>query len=541
MLGRESNSKSKIKRNAAETKAYLVGGGIGSLAAAVYMLRDGGMQGRNIHILEVGHVNGGAMDGSGNPAEGYMIRGGRMLNEPAYECLQDLMHEIPSMEFPDISLYQEYMEFNEEFKTVARARLVNADGSKVDVTKMGFDKDDRGKMMKLIMEKEENLNGMRINQYFDAHFFETNFWYMWQTTFGFEPWNSATELKRYMIRFMHEFPRIHTLAGVSRTTFNQYESIIEPFLNYLANHGVQFRMGARVNDIVFKEAVEGRLVSEIRYTENGTDHTIAVEPDDMVFFTNGSMVENAAIGTHSTPAEFNRGADAPSFSLWKKIAAGRPEFGKPEVFCGDPNASAWQSFTVTINDNPALFDYIQRFTRNHPGGGALMTFKDSNWLLSTVVARQPHFRRQPANAQVFWGYGLYLDKPGNHVPKTMPECSGAEIMSELLFHLHALEQEEALMKNVICKPCIMPYITSMFMPRSLGDRPQVLPDGYENFAFLGQFSEQPDDVVFTVEYSCRTAQRAVYHMLGVDKKLTPVNKHEREPKVLLDSFLKLHS
>jgi len=35
-----------------KTKAYLVGGGIGSLAAATFVIRDAGLPGGNISILE---------------------------------------------------------------------------------------------------------------------------------------------------------------------------------------------------------------------------------------------------------------------------------------------------------------------------------------------------------------------------------------------------------------------------------------------------------------------------------------------------------
>lgn len=191
--------------------------------------------------------------------------------------------------------------------------------------------------------------------------------------------------------------------------------------------------------------------------------------------------------------------------------------------------------------NPAFFEYMQRFTRNHPGGGALVTVRDSNPLMSIVVARQPHFKNQPDNSQIFWGYFLYPDKPGDYIKKTMIECTGMEIIEELLYHLHALDKKDDFTKNLICRTCIMPYIDALFMARNLGDRPDVNLKGYGNLAFISQFAEQPEDVVFTVEYSVRCAQRAIYHLFGVDKKVIPVSQHELEPKVLLQSFLKLHS
>lgn len=536
--------KSSIKRRPATTNVYMIGSGIGSLAAAIYLIRDARVPGKNIKIFESLDVDGGSLDGAGDVKRGYMIRGGRMLNIPTYECLQDVMTEIPSIEFDDISLEEEFLEYNQEFKTHSRARLVDKNGAKVDVTQMGFSPDDRMDMEKLIlMETEKSLGAKRIDEVFDPHFFKTNFWFMWQTTFAFQPWSSAAELRRYMIRFMHEFPRIHTLAGVARTAYNQHDSIVKPMVDWLRGQGVQIILGARVTDILFDQNKKGEnLATKIEYVQRGKKHTINVAPTDIVTFTNGCMTDNSDEASTDTVAKYNTAQTAPSFELWKKIANGRPEFGDPDVFCSRPDESMWMSFTVTINNNPKLFEYIQRFTRNHPGGGALVTFKDSAWRLSFVVARQPHFKNQPMDTQIFWGYALNMFVDGDYVKKPMYKCTGREIMTELMGQLHIPKRDQAeMMRGVICRTSIMPYITSQFQPRKIGDRPLVIPQGYENFAFISQFAEVPDDVVFTMEYSVRAAQRAVYYLMGVDKDLTPISKHQYSPRTLLKSFLKLHS
>ena len=536
--------KSSIKRRPATTNVYMIGSGIGSLAAAIYLIRDARVPGKNIKIFESLDVDGGSLDGAGDAKRGYMIRGGRMLNIPTYECLQDVMTEIPSIEFDDISLEEEFLEYNQEFKTHSRARLVDKNGGKVDVTQMGFSPDDRMDMEKLIlMETEKSLGAKRIDEVFGPHFFKTNFWFMWQTTFAFQPWSSAAELRRYMIRFMHEFPRIHTLAGVARTAYNQHDSIVKPMVDWLRGQGVQIILGARVTDILFDQNKKGEnLATTIEYVQRGKKHTINVAPTDIVTFTNGCMTDNSDEASTDTVAKYNTAQTAPSFELWKKIANGRPEFGDPDVFCSRPDESMWMSFTVTINNNPKLFEYIQRFTRNHPGGGALVTFKDSAWRLSFVVARQPHFKNQPMDTQIFWGYALNMFVDGDYVKKPMYKCTGREIMTELMGQLHIPKRDQAeMMRGVICRTSIMPYITSQFQPRKIGDRPLVIPQGYENFAFVSQFAEVPDDVVFTMEYSVRAAQRAVYYLMGVDKDLTPISKHQYSPRTLLKSFLKLHS
>ena len=536
--------KSKIKRQPANTKVYMIGSGIGSLAAAVYLIRDAHVPGKNIQILETLDVDGGSLDGSGDAKRGFMIRGGRMLNIPTYECLQDVMSEIPSIEFDNISLEEEFLEYNQEFKTHSRARLVDKNGNKVDVTKMGFSPNDRMEMEKLIlMETEKSLGAKRIDQVFGKHFFKTNFWYMWQTTFAFQPWSSAAELRRYMIRFMHEFPRIHTLAGVARTAYNQHDSIVKPMVEWLREHGVKIVFNARVADINFSQMRDGAYVADrITYVQNGKNRNISIAPTDIVLFTNGCMTDNSNEAGTDMVAKYIKDDTAPSFELWRKIANGRPEFGDPDVFCGRPDESMWMSFTVTINNNPRLINYIQRFSRNHPGGGGLMTFKDSAWRLSIVVARQPHFKNQPMDTEIFWGYSLNMFVDGDYVKKPMYKCTGREIMTELMGHLHIPKAEQSeMMRGVICRTSIMPYITSQFQPRRPGDRPNVIPVGYENFAFVSQFAEVPDDVVFTMEYSVRAAQRAVYYLMEVDKDLTPINRHQYSPRTMLKAFLKLHS
>lgn len=537
--------KSLIHRRASATDVYIIGGGIGALAASVYLIRDANVSGKNIHILETLSVAGGSLDGAGDARRGYMIRGGRMLNIPTYECFQDMISAVPSIEFDDIDMEREFLNFNDEFKTHSRARLVNADGAKVDVTRMGFSTSDRLEMEKLILvESEESLGAKRIDDVFGKHFFETNFWLMWQTTFAFQPWSSAAELRRYMLRFMHEFPRIHTLAGVARTAFNQYDSVVLPIKQWLTAHGVQISFNTTVTDIHFVTDKSGNKVADriICTVQGGKERVIDVRPTDIVLMTNGCMTDNSDEATTDTVAKYNRDSNSPSFELWRRIARGRPEFGNPEVFCGCPDESMWMSFTTTINNNPDVLGYIQKFTTNHPGGGALVTFRESAWRMSIVVARQPHFKNQSADTNIFWGYSLNMFVDGDYVKKPMYKCTGREIMTELMGHLHVPKKQQSdMMRGVICRTSIMPYINSQFQPRRAGDRPDVNPRGYENFAFVSQFAEQPDDVVFTMEYSVRAAQRAVYYLMGIDKDLTPINKHQYSPRTLLKSFLKLHS
>jgi oleate hydratase len=159
-------------------------------------------------------------------------------------------------------------------------------------------------------------------------------------------------------------------------------------------------------------------------------------------------------------------------------------------------------------------------------------------LMSVVLAHQPHFASQPADVQVFWGYALHPDRIGNFVPKAMSACSGQEIIQELCGHLNF---DLNVLAGGVCIPCRMPYITSMFMPRSVGDRPLPVPRNSRNLAFVSQFVELPDDVVFTVEYSVRAAQTAVYQLLQVERRVPPVLHHDQSISVQIASAIKAFS
>ena len=516
-------------------KAYLVGGGIGSLAAAAFLIRDGGVPGANITIYESLPVLGGSLDGAGNASDGYSLRGGRMFTSDNYECLWALFKTIPSLADPDKSVYAEFVEFNERIKAHSKARLVNRHRAIVDVGSMGFSMADRVELVRLAEASEEKLASSRITDWLSPPFFETAFWFMWSTTFAFQPWHSAVEFKRYLHRFMMEFPRIETLAGVKRTVYNQYDSLVRPLESWLAARGVRFERGCTVDDLVL-ETVGGKIaVTAIAWTKAGAAGTVAVGADDLVFFQNGSMTDASSLGSMTSAPRPLTKEDSRGWRLWEKIAEGRPEFGVPAAFNSSIPESYWPSFTVTLRDS-AFFDKMETFSGNEAGTGGLVTFIDSNWLMSVVLAHQPHFLGQPDDVRVFWGYALHADRIGNFVAKPMSNCGGAEVLQELCGHLNF--DMATTFASANCIPCRMPYITSMFMPRAKTDRPLPVPKNSRNLAFVSQFVEIPDDVVFTVEFSVRAAQMAVYQLLGIDREIPPILRHDQSIAVVLDSIVK---
>ncbi|MDU0959368.1 MAG: oleate hydratase, partial [Bradyrhizobium sp.] len=187
-------------------KAYFIGGGVGSLAGAAFLIRDAAIPGHDIVIYDALALFGGSLDGAQLANGAYSLRGGRMLTTDHYECTWDLLSSIPSLERPGLSVHDETVAFNEENKAHSRARLVDRNRFKLDVSHMGFSGRDRLELLRLVETSEETLGNSRITDWLSPGFFESNFWYMWQTTFAFQPWHSAVELKRYLHRFMNEFP-----------------------------------------------------------------------------------------------------------------------------------------------------------------------------------------------------------------------------------------------------------------------------------------------------------------------------------------------
>jgi oleate hydratase len=354
---------------------------------------------------------------------------------------------------------------------------------------------------------------------------------MWSTTFAFQPWHSAVEFRRYLLRFAHMTSGFSQLHGIMRTVYNQYDSMVRPLRKWLDEHGVKFRVNTRVLDLQCDENDESNKVVALLCENDGVNFEIPVGTADKVFVTLGSMTAGSSLGNTNRPAEFNKRDSSGAWALWKTIATGRPEFGHPGAFSDHVDESKWVSFTATLHD-PTLFRLIRDLTGNVPGEGGLITFPDSNWHASIVLPHQPHFIGQPEDVEVFWGYGLFVDRPGNYVDKPMSECSGKEIMSEILGHLHIQADAPAILKDAICIPCMMPFITSQFLRRRPGDRPQILPHLWENLAFIGQFCEIPDDVVFTVEYSIRSAQTAVYALLGLNRNAPDVYQGTNNPRIV---------
>ena len=350
----------------------------------------------------------------------------------------------------------------------------------------------------------------------------------------FQPWHSAVEFKRYLHRFIKEFSRIETLAGVKRTVFNQYDLLVRPLEGWLEKHGVRFIKGCTVADLDLTHIDGKTAVSGLKLRRNGKSETVAVGADDIVIIQNASMTDASSLGSMTNAPKHLTKTESGGWVLWRSFAKIDPAFGNPAAFNASIPESYWPSFTVTLKDL-AFFDQMEAFTGNKAGTGGLVTFKDLRWLMSVVLAHQPHFANQPDGVYVFWGYALHADRVGDFVAKPMSECSGREILQELCGHLNFDFDTTLQAQTASPAGCLTSPACSCRGGRETGPlRCRVA----RNLAFVSQFVEIPEDVVFTVEYSVRVAQMAIYQLLNIKREIPPILHHDKSLKVNFDAVIK---
>ena len=527
-----------------DKRAWFVGSGLASLAGAAFLVRDGQMAGERITILEQQRIPGGALDGIKEPERGFVVRGGREM-ENHFECLWDLFRSVPSMEIEGASVLDEFYWLNKDDPNFSLQRVTHQQGRDAGTNGL-FALTERAQrdLMKVFMATREEMEGKRIDEVFGADFLASNFWLYWRTMFAFEPWHSALEMKLYLHRFVHHIGGLPDFSALKFTKYNQYESLVLPLVKWLMEHGVVFRYDTEVTDVDFSFTDGRKQATALHWVSGGERGGVELTADDLLFTTIGSLTENSDNGDQHTPAKLDEGP-APAWDLWRRIASKHPDFGRPDVFGSHIPQTKWESATVTTLDR-RIPEYIQKVCKRDPfsGGvvtGGIVTVRDSSWLLSWTVNRQPHFKQQSKDQIVVWLYSLFVDVPGDYVKKPMQECTGEEITREWLYHLGVpVEQiDELAAEAAKCVPVMMPYVTSFFMPRKAGDRPDVVPPGAVNFAFIGQFAETTRDCIFTTEYSVRTGMEAAYQLLGVERGVPEVFNSTYDVRSLLNAASRL--
>lgn len=530
-------------------KAYIIGGGIGGLAAAFYLIRDGHMPAENITILEEMEVEGGSMDGAGNPEDGYIVRGGREMNWN-YDTLWDLFQDVPAVELPEgYSVLDEYRMVNDNDPNYSKARLMHKCGEVMDFTDFGLSKYQQWEMIKLILKRKEDLDDITIEEYFSTGFLESNFWSLFRSMFAFKNCHSLLETKLYMHRFLDSIDGFGDMSVLVFPKYNQFDTFIKPLANMLRDKGVKVQFGTRVHDLDMTLSSGQMIVTGLNCVVAEQEQRIEVADGDLVFALTGSMTENTAYGDMDTVPELTVGRHEPGvqsgWDLWKNLAEKSPVFGKPEKFYGDVDQSIWESATLTCKPSP-LVDKLTELSVNDPYSGrtvtgGIITFTDSNWFLSVTINRQPHFPGQPDDTLVIWVYGLLMDQDGNCVKKPMPQCTGKEILTELCHHLGIESELEEVTAKTKVRTALMPYITAQFMKRAAGDRPHPVPEGCTNLGLIGQFVETRNDIIFTMESSIRTARIGVYKLLNIPKQVPDISPTQYDIRNMIKGARALNS
>ncbi len=521
-------------KDADKKSAYIIGTGLAGLSAAFYLVRDGQVKGEKIHLLEKLELAGGSCDGRRDITKGFYMRGGREMDNH-FEVMWDMFRDVPSIENPEVSVLDEYYWLNKHDPNYSLCRATVDCGKDAHTDKkFALDKESALALSKLFMTPEEALEDKKISDVLPDSFWNTNFWLYWQTMFAFQRWSSALEMKRYLCRYVHHIDGLPDFSALRFTKYNQYESMILPLVKYLEAHGVSIEYGMDVKNVIFAHEGDRILAKQIIYQKDGTEHSIDLTPDDLVFITNGCCTDTSCYGdqTHAPDLSGIENGKGESWDLWKNIAkqATHGEFGRPEVFCSDTEATNWMSATVETANEEIIQHIISVCKRDPREGkvttGGIVTVKDSteNWYLSWTINRQPQFKAQTPGSVLVWIYALNTNKPGNYVKKAMRDCTGEEICREWLYHIGVPQKEIDRLAKEACNTtsCFMPYINAFFQPRKAQDRPLVVPQGAVNFAFLGQFAETPRDTIFTTEYSIRTGMEAVYTLLDVDRAVPEV-------------------
>lgn len=513
--------------------AYIIGTGLAGLSAAFYLLRDGQIKGEHIHLLEKLDLAGGSCDGRKDITKGFYMRGGREMDNH-FECMWDMFRSVPSIETPDVSVLDEYYWLNKHDPNYSLCRATVNRGEDAHTDKLfKLDKKSAMALSKLFITPEKDLENKKISDVLPESFWSTNFWLYWQTMFAFQKWSSALEMKRYLCRYVHHIDGLPDFSALRFTKYNQYESMILPLTKYLESHGVKIEYGMNVKNVIFENAKDKKVATQIIYEKEGEEKTIDLIEDDLVFITNGCCTDTSCYGdqTHTPDLSKIKNGYGESWDLWKNIAsqALNGEFGNPDKFCSHVDETNWMSATIEVSDEEIIKHIINICKRDPRDGkvttGGIVTVKDSmdNWYLSWTINRQPQFKSQNKDSILVWVYALNTTKNGNFIKKPIQDCTGKEICEEWLYHI-GVEDKKIEMYADKCNTttCYMPYINAFFEPREEKDRPLVVPDKAVNFAFIGQFAETPRDTIFTTEYSIRTGMEAVYTLLKVDRAVPEV-------------------
>ncbi|KAI3002801.1 hypothetical protein CBS147346_5713 [Aspergillus niger] len=504
--------------------AWILGAGISSLTAAVHLIQEAHVPPSRVHILETLSQAGGGSISTGDPVNGYDCRAGGM---PPFNdvCMEELLSLVPSKTNPNLTVLEELHEFwdTEAVKDHPHTRFLTRHKhglERIDAKRASLGLRDRVDLFMLASKSDKSLGRSRICDHFSNSFFKSYYWMLLSTTFGIKPVHSAAEFRRYLQHYMHDIHEIHCRRKLDGGRYNRHESIVSPIAHFLCSRGVDFRFHTTVTDIITTpSSSEPHRVPAIKAIhENEPEMTINLGERDIVLVSLGSVMSGSTTGTNTSPPslelmDIEKDLDE-NWLLWLELSTKNPIFGNAYNFCTRMAESRLESFTVTFS-SPEFFNRFTALTGDKVGSGTFVTLKDTPWLLSINLPQQPLFPDQPAHVQVLWGYAMYPEPEGDYIKKPMLECSGQEIMEEILKQLNFPVQ--GILDHSITLPCVVPRAAATLLVRLRSDRPPVIPPGIDNLGLIGQFVDIPGEVAVTMDYGVRSAQTAVRQLMGLER------------------------
>ncbi|KAL2823720.1 oleate hydratase [Aspergillus cavernicola] len=503
--------------------AWIFGSGTAALASALYLVRRADFAPQQIHILDSHRSLSDALHHPGDPSTGYDQFAG-CLPVPVGEPLQQLLALVPSVSNATQSVFDEIQtaELRRDSDTGStedshtRFLVQRGDALRIIPTQcLNLNMRQRLSLFRLLLKREKSLQRKQIRDYLPPQFFKSTFWAIWSAQFGFQPWHSASEFRRTIRQYLRDFHGLNILSCLDITGHYQFEATFLPMYHFLRSRGVDFLFDVRVRDIVTEVSQGKQVVTRIDLVENGYEVCRPIGKDDIVIVTLGSTVSGSTTGTNEDPPsqasmQASEALDE-NWSLWLELGGKYDCFGDPYNFCTNKSESMLESFTVTTEDL-GFYQHLSSLVHCPPQTGVFVALQESPWQMNLCLPMQPVFSEQPSNVRVFWGFANFPGKKGKYVKKTMLGCSGSEILTELLGHLHLESQYP--MGRTMTVPRLMPRMSAILLARAIGDRPGVIPRGISNLGLVGQFSEMSQYSCVDMSYSVRTAQRAVSHLTG---------------------------
>jgi oleate hydratase len=480
------------------THAYITGGGLSAFASALYLVRDCGLEPSNIHILTDREYY------FGNEVNGYICRRSKLISEKTSLNFFDLMSNISSLDIPDLTVCDEILNLYRSSPSPRSITFIDTEKNVIDISKIRLTKAHRKIVASLMQSKKEELINLPIHEAFPNDFFTTRFWSLISAAYSFSDESSAYE-------FINALCGIDDiLSGTLPNAFDRQEEIIEPLKAHLINLGCDVREKASVTDIDF----ENGRADAIHFTDNGIRKTVYLNEEDICIFPTDEVAQCESLGSfnESAPKLFS----AP-YLLWEKLSAKHPSFKNPSLLFDDIDKNMSVEFTITLS-NRLLPELIDKVTSGSLGNDGVIVLDNSAWKMTICAVPQTHFKNMSEDISIIWGCATRFDREGERCGKSMIDCSGAEILYELVSCLNLDEAWDDIRETVInVIPCHRRYDKSYIAP--VRSKLEIIPTGMSNLAISGDFADFDDAAVFSEEYAVSTARTAAYKLMNTKKKI----------------------